>query len=82
MNSFQNNRNWVILSWNVRDINSESKWEAIKSKALEAKCDIMCLQETKRESFDIQYVKKFCPRNLNDFVFLPSVSHAGGSIIV
>jgi exonuclease III len=59
MNSFQNNRNWVILSWNVRDINSESKWEAIKSKALEAKCDIMCLQETKGNPLIYNMLRNF-----------------------
>jgi hypothetical protein len=42
----------------------------------------LCLQETKREIFDLQYVKKFCPRKLDEFIFLPSNGDSGGSIIV
>ena len=40
MNHNNKNRSWIILCWNVRGINSEDKWEAIKSKIWEAKCDI------------------------------------------
>jgi hypothetical protein len=61
MNYTPHKRAWKILCWNVRGINSESKWDAIRSKIVESNCDVVCLQETKRESFDSQYVKNFCP---------------------
>lgn len=82
MNHTNCKRNWVILSWNIRGINSEGKWDAIKTKILESKCDILCLQETKREFFDEAYVKKFCPPHMNEFMFLPSVGASRGSITV
>jgi mannosylglycoprotein endo-beta-mannosidase len=75
-------RNWVILSWNIRGVNSESKWSAVKSKVAEARCDILYLQETKREFFDLQYIRKLCPRGLDEYTFLPSVGMSGGSLIV
>jgi exonuclease III len=62
--------------------NSEGKWEAIQSKILESGCDILCLQETKREFFDASYVKKFWPSRFDNFEFVPSVGASGGSIIV
>lgn len=61
MNSDQCNWKWVILSWNIRGINHADKWDGVRSKILEAKCDILCLQETKREYFDNAYIKKICP---------------------
>lgn len=82
MNQGPRNRNWTILSCNIRGINSNNgKWDAVKSKVSESKCDILCLQETKKEFFDLAYVKKFCPPCMDDFVFLPSVGNSGGSLI-
>jgi exonuclease III len=51
------NRQWKILCWNVRIINSQAKLTAIRSKVLETKCEIIYLQETKRENFDAQFIK-------------------------
>jgi hypothetical protein len=50
--SLNSKRSWRILSWNIRGINSEGKWDAIRNKIAESGCDIICLQETKREFFD------------------------------
>ena len=72
------NRNWNILNWNIRGMNSEDKWLAIKQKIEESDCSILCLQETKRESFDAAYIKNFCPNRINKFAFLPSVGGSGG----
>jgi exonuclease III len=82
MNISRSNRPWKILCWNIRGINSEGKWDAIKSKIKESSCDILCLQETKREFFDARYIKNFCPTRLNEFYFLPSVGTSGGCIVV
>jgi hypothetical protein len=49
-------RAWKILCWNVRGINSTKKWHAMRSKIVKTHCDIVCLQETKREAFDIAYI--------------------------
>jgi hypothetical protein len=62
---------WKILNWNFKGINSEKKWVSLASKIDESNCDIICLQETKRDSFDMDYIKKFCPERFNKFEFLP-----------
>lgn len=46
-----NSRSWNVLVWNVRGINSQNKWDCIIDKISESAASIVCLQETKRESF-------------------------------
>jgi hypothetical protein len=65
-----------------RGANSDKKWDALSNKIEESGCDIVCLQETKREHFDLKYIKNFCPKKFNKFVFLPSVGASGGTIII
>lgn len=59
------NRCWDILNWNIRGINSQDKWLAIGKKIEESACAIVCLQETKREMFDVVPIELinllFCP---------------------
>jgi exonuclease III len=64
---------WSFLAWNVRGLNSQAKWDAIRNKITDSHSSIVCLQETKRSSFDNAYLPNFCPRHLNKFVFAPSV---------
>jgi exonuclease III len=77
-----NNRNTKILVWNIRGINSKKKWDAIRNKIEESASQIICLQETKRESFDSFYIKKFCMRHLDQFAYAPSVGASGGIITI
>jgi hypothetical protein len=77
-----NTRSWKILSWNVRGINSDKKWNSIRDCIVESGCDIVCLQETKRAVFDLSFVRFFCPPSFDRFEFLPSVGASGGSIIL
>ena len=44
--------------------------------------DFICLQETKRDSFDASFVKKFCPKKFDMFEFVPSVGNLGGLITI
>ena len=81
MNS-QNHRFWKVLCWNVRGINSEEKWSPIRDTLSEAAYDIFCLQETKKESFDIQFIRKFSPLGFDSFEFLLSIGASGGLITV
>jgi exonuclease III len=76
------NRTWEILNLNLRGINSEKKWLALSSKIEESGCDIICLQETKRESFTMEYIRKFRPRIFSEFKFLPLVGASGGVLTV
>ena len=77
-----NSRYSKILFWNITGINSQDKWDAIRDKITESACQVVCLQETKREHFDSFYIKKFCPRNLDNFAFSPSVGASGGILTV
>lgn len=80
--SFMATRTWKILCWNVRGINSDKKWEAIRDRVFECSCDVICLQETKKESFDKMFINKICPPMFDAFDFIPSVGALGGSIII
>ena len=58
------------------------KWNVIRDKITEMNCDIICLQETKRETFDIQFIRKFCSQDFDAFEFLPSLGASGGVITI
>jgi exonuclease III len=73
---------WSVLSHNVRGINSSVKWNGIRCTIRESRCDVICLQETKNEFFDVAYLKNFCPNDFDSYAFVPSVGNSGGSIIV
>lgn len=51
---------------------------AIREKIVNAACDIICFQETKKEALDAAFIKKFCPSAFDRFEFLPSVGASGG----
>jgi exonuclease III len=73
---------WSFLAWNVRGINSQAKWNAIQNKISENNCSLVCLQETKRNSFDFAYLKNFCLGQLGNFEFSPSIGASGGFITI
>jgi exonuclease III len=77
-----NNRSSKILFWNIRGINSQEKWDALREKITESACQVVCLQKTKREHFDSFYIKKFYPRNLDPFAFSSSVGASGGILTI
>lgn len=65
----------------MRGINSSWKWDSVRNKIVEAKCDFVCLQETKKENFDASFLKKICPTSFDCFDFLPSVGASGGILV-
>lgn len=72
------NRPMKVLVWNVRGINSQAKWDAIRDKISESSASIVCLQETKRENFSLEYIRNFCPRQMDKFEYFPSNGASGG----
>jgi exonuclease III len=78
----KNNKYSKILFWNVRGIDSQEKWDALRDKISESACQVLCIQETKRETFDSFYTKKLCPRYLDEFASSPSIVASGGFLIV
>jgi hypothetical protein len=75
-------RDWKILCWNIRGINSTQKRIAIRSKVHETGCDIICLQEIKRENFDATYLRNFAPLDFDCFDFVPSQGASSGTIVI
>ena len=75
-------RCWNVLSWNVRGINSDSKLLALRNAIDSSGCSVLCIQETKHESFDLAFIKTFCPKRFDKFVFAPSVGASGGILTV
>jgi exonuclease III len=54
----------------------------VRSKINESDCDIICLQETKCDTFDWSLIRKFCPKRFNSFAFSPSIGASGGIIVL
>ena len=75
------NRHWNILCWNVRGLNGQVKWDALRNKIDESSCTVVCLQETKREIFDASFIRNFAPRRLDCFDCVPSVGASGGILV-
>jgi exonuclease III len=71
-----------VFCWNVRGLDSESRQRDVRLKIEESDCDIICLQETKCESFDWCLIRKFCPKRFDNFVFSPPVGASGGIIVL
>jgi exonuclease III len=76
-----NAREICILCHNIRGINSDTKWNLVENNILETKADIVCLQESKRVVFDLNYLRKLCPRSFDDFAYVPSIGNSGGTLI-
>lgn len=73
---------WKILSWNIRGVNSDKKWNSIRDRVTENNCDVVCLQETKRPHIDLAYIHNSCNGQYDCFEYLPSVGASGGSCII
>lgn len=64
-------RDWKVLCWNMRGLNSDGKWNSIRDRVTESACDVICLQETKKDSFDLSFIKNFCPPVFDSYLFVP-----------
>lgn len=76
------NKNWNILVWNIRGINSDDKLLAIRNAINQSGCNAICLQETKRMHFDMSFIRSFCPKRFDKFLFVPSRGASGGIITI
>jgi exonuclease III len=73
---------WMVLDWNVRGLNYKDKRLAVYNKIEESNCSMVCLQETKCHSFDHSFIRSFCPKRFDRFVFSPSIGASGGIIVL
>jgi exonuclease III len=62
-----NSRAWNILCWNVGGLNDKDKWDPIRNKIEESHANNFCLQETKKETFDLRFIRKFAPKRFDQF---------------
>ena len=75
-------KNWSVLCWNVRGLNSDARQRAVRQKLDESHCAIACFQETKCASFDFRSIRSFCPKRFDIFAFSPFEGASGGILIV
>jgi hypothetical protein len=75
------NRAWNVLCWNIRGLNDKDKWDSIRNKFEESCANIICLQETKREAIDLQFIRNFAPKRFDKFDFSPSIGALGGILV-
>jgi exonuclease III len=71
-----------MCCWNIRGLNASNKWDAVRNKIEESAYSVVCLQETKKEAFDMAFIKNFAPRRLDKFDFIPSVGASGGILVL
>jgi len=76
-----NNRNWNILCWNIRGLNASYKHDAVRNKIDQSGCSIICLQETKIQSFDLPLIRKFAPKCFDKFDYVASHGASGASFL-
>ena len=55
----------------MRGVNATKKWNSVRDKVVESKCDMFCLQETKKDSFDSLFIRNLCPLPLIPLSFSP-----------
>jgi hypothetical protein len=63
-------------------VNSADKWIHVFSKIEESTASIVCLQETKKEDMDMNFIKSTAPHRFDKFAFVPSDGDSGGLLII
>lgn len=76
------NTTCAILSWNVRGLNWPAKRAAVCEIAEAHRTNIMCLQETKLESWTPSIVQELGGRKLEGCAVLPAMGTRGGAAIL
>ena len=70
-----------MLCWNVRGLNAEARQLAVRQKIDESGCSVVYLQETKCMQMDQRFIRKFCPRRFDNFVYVPSAGASSGMVV-
>jgi len=71
-----------LLSWNVRGINDRNKKVLLKSFLRYLKCDLVCLQETKKVVVSSSNIRSFWGYHSVDFAALNAVGSSGGVLVM
>lgn len=46
---------------------TDQKWDLVRNKIDESEANLVCLQETKKENIDLQFIRKFAPKKFDKF---------------
>ena len=79
---YTSTREWKVLCWNVQGLNSAARQRAVREKTEDSQCVVICLQETKYETIDHNFIRSFCPRRFDQFVVVPSRGASGGILTI
>ena len=71
-----------ILSYNIRGLGRGIKWASIRYLVGKQRIDLLCLQETKKESMDKAVCKALWGQSDFDWEWVPAVNTAGGLLCV
>lgn len=71
-----------ILSWNIRGLNMPTKRDMVCEVAAVHRPVILCLQETKIDSWSPALVREIGGANLADCIVLPMIGSMGGIAIL
>ncbi|KAL4341050.1 hypothetical protein GQ457_08G035770 [Hibiscus cannabinus] len=71
-----------IISWNVRGMSSDVKVSAIRKLIRSFRIDMILIQETKKEVFDISEIHKLWFDDEFGFKFSASVGRSGGLLTI
>jgi hypothetical protein len=72
----------IKQAWNIRNYRYVGDVSAIREKIEESGCVVICIQATKRASFDHKSIRSFCPKCFDNFAFSPSVGASGGTLVI
>lgn len=77
------NANVLLLSWNVKGLNSPIRRDAVRDMVTSTHATLVCLQETKLEQFDDGVVGSMLGQHFNgNYSYLPANGVRGGILIV
>jgi exonuclease III len=70
-----------ILIWNVRGLNRKSRCDSVRSVISSTRPDIVCLQETKKETISWRMVMTTLGIDFDNFLVLPAVGTRSGILM-
>ena len=70
-----------LMNWNTRGLNDPAKRDAVREFVEPLHVNLVCLQETKMQSFDRYTVLQCLGPSFDGFAFLPAVDTRGGILI-
>ncbi|KAL4376004.1 hypothetical protein GQ457_02G034210 [Hibiscus cannabinus] len=71
-----------IVTWNIRDMGTEVKLNAVMKLIRDQRAEILLLQETKKEAFSDLEISKLWVDDQFDFRFSRAVGRSGGLLVI